>query len=123
MIVPIIRGIFILLGVLRQGIVGGFFRVVSSMVAYKTFSVFFFGIIQPILLSVIMLKMQGYILSYVLDYVNSHYDLSETFPVVLQLTGIAAYLGSRLGLDVALNMIVTAATIRFALSLSLFRGK
>lgn len=116
----VIRAILIVLTFFKYSFMGAITRIILSMVAIKLFVVLFFGIVFPIIMTFIMIKVQGFVIGYVLDYLGTHIDL-ESFPVALQLTGIAAYLGSLLGLDTALNLILTASTIRFALNLSLFR--
>lgn len=116
----VFRGILIVLTFMKYGMIGGFTRVILSMVAIKVATFFFLGVVFPILMTFAMIKIQGLVVGYVLDYVNNSVDLTD-FPVALQLSGIAAYLFTALGLDTALNMILTASSIRFALSLSIFR--
>jgi hypothetical protein len=118
----VFRAILIVLTFLKYGVVGGFARVILSIVAIKTFIVLFFGIVQPIVLTWIMLKVSSYVMEIVLDYMNANFSLTD-FPVAYELSGVAAYLFTSLGLAQAISIVMTASTIRFALSLSIFRGK
>ena len=113
----ILRGIFIVLTFLKYGLTAGFTRVILAFVAFKLFTVVFFGIVLPIVGTYIMLKVNGIVMDYVLDYLAANVDLSD-FPVALQLTGIGAMLFDRLGLAQALSLVTTASTIRFFLNFS-----
>lgn len=116
----VLRGIFIVVTFLKYGVMGGFARVIVSLVALKLFMVTFFGIVLPIIGTYIMLKVNGYVLEYVLDYMDANIDLSE-FPVSVQILGVGAFLYDRLGIAQAISLIITASTIRFFLNFSFFR--
>lgn len=116
----VFRAILIVLTYLKYAMMGGFTRTVLSLAALKVFMAFFFGVVFPIIFAFVMLKVQGYVFGYVLDYVNANISL-EAFPVAMQMTGIAAYLFTALGLDVAFNIVLTASLIRF--SMSFFRAR
>lgn len=120
MLFTVFRGIFIVLTFLKYGVMGGFARVLLSFVALKAFMVIFFGIVLPIVGTYIMLKVSGYVTEYALQYMQDNIDL-ESVPAYVQLSGVAAYLYEKLGLAQAISIIMTCSTIRFGLSLSMFK--
>lgn len=117
----VLRGIFIVLTFLKYGITAGFVRVIAAFLAYKLFMVIVIGVIMPIIFVYVSLKINGYVISYVLDYVETSVSL-EGVPLAYEITGVAAYLFDALGLAQAFSVITTCATIRMALRISVLRG-
>lgn len=111
----VFRAIFIVLTYLKYGLTTGFARVILSFVAMKLFMVIVMCIVLPIVGTYVMLKVNGLVMGYVMDYLDSNIALGD-FPVVYQITGIGAMLFDRLGLAQALSLIMTASTIRFFLN-------
>ena len=111
----VIRAFLVILSFIKYGIEAGFARLIVSAVAYKTFVTVFFGLILPIVMVVAQIKVSGYVVRYVMDYMSNHIDMG-VFPAAIQLTGVSAYLYDALGLGQAFALVITACTIRFAFS-------
>lgn len=120
MLFTVFRAILIVVTFFKYGVMGGFARVLLSFVALKAFMVVFFGIVLPIIGTYIMLKVSGYVTEYALNYMQENVDISS-IPAAVQLSGVAAFLYEKLGLAQAISIIMTCSTIRFGLSLSMFK--
>lgn len=110
----VFRAILIVLTYTKYALVGGTARTIASTLAMKVFIASFFGVVFPIVMSFVFLQMQGYMVRYILDYLDTHVDTDGVFPVVMEMTGVAAYLFDHLGLSEAVNIVLTASIIRFS---------
>lgn len=116
----VFRAIYIVLLFFRSQIVLGLSRLISSVVVWKAFFVFVTSVVLPIVGSFVLLKVGSYVTQYSLTYLDENVSKSD-IPAYVQLTGIAAYLYEKLGLAQAISIVLTAATIRFGLSMTFFR--
>lgn len=116
----IVRAIYMILWFLKDYIAEFFYQFVKFFFNLKYFAVTMFGLVFPIMQAFIMFKISGYIMSYVLDYMQQNMDLGN-YPLTVQLTGLGMYLFETLGIDQAINMVITASLMRFLLSASFFK--
>lgn len=94
------------------GMVAGFSK---WFFAHKFYSTILMLVLFPVINFLIAIRMGGYVVQYVLDYMNTNYDLS-TYESAVEVGGFMYYLLDNLGVIDALNLVLTACTIRFVMS-------